>query len=83
MNQTYVDTVRLLLAVAPQVFASGRLGLKAYPAARRGHRRHWELMSFKQLPDLSAVRWTLQNIEKLKIRNKRQLADQHDQLLAL
>lgn len=28
MNQTYVDTVRLLLTVAPQVFASGRLGLK-------------------------------------------------------
>lgn len=28
MNQTYVDTVRLLLAVAPHVFASGRMGLK-------------------------------------------------------
>jgi len=28
LNQTYVDTVRLLLFVAPRVFASGRLGLK-------------------------------------------------------
>ena len=28
MNQTYIETVRLLLAVAPQVFASGRLALK-------------------------------------------------------
>jgi hypothetical protein len=28
LKQTYVDTVRLLLFVAPRVFASGRLGLK-------------------------------------------------------
>lgn len=28
MSQTYINTVRLLLATAPQVFASGRLGLK-------------------------------------------------------
>ena len=28
MNQAYVDTVRLLLLVAPHVFASGKLGLK-------------------------------------------------------
>jgi predicted nucleotidyltransferase component of viral defense system len=41
----------------------------------------WDLMPFKQLPDLPAVRWKLQNLEKLKARNKRKFADQHDQLL--
>ncbi|HNV60549.1 MAG TPA: nucleotidyl transferase AbiEii/AbiGii toxin family protein [Rhodoferax sp.] len=28
MNQTYIDTVRLLLAIAPAVFASGRFAMK-------------------------------------------------------
>ncbi|HSX92746.1 MAG TPA: nucleotidyl transferase AbiEii/AbiGii toxin family protein [Hydrogenophaga sp.] len=42
----------------------------------------WELMSFKQLPDLPAVRWKLQNLEKLKTRNQRKFADQHEQLEA-
>ena len=28
MNQNYVDTVRLLLAIAPAVFASGRFAMK-------------------------------------------------------
>ena len=27
MNQTYIDTVRLLLAIAPAVFASGRFAM--------------------------------------------------------
>lgn len=42
----------------------------------------WELMPFKQLPDLPAVRWKLQNLEKLKARNERKFADQHEQLKA-
>ena len=28
MNQNYIDTVRLLLGIAPAVFASGRFALK-------------------------------------------------------
>ena len=28
MNQAYIDTVRLLLAIAPAVFASGRFAMK-------------------------------------------------------
>ena len=40
----------------------------------------WELISFMQLPDLSAARWKLQNLEKLKAKNKRKFADQNDQL---
>lgn len=28
MNQNYIDTVRLLLAIAPAVFASGRFAMK-------------------------------------------------------
>lgn len=40
----------------------------------------WELMPFKQLPELPAVRWKLQNLEKLRAKDKRKFADQHDQL---
>lgn len=40
----------------------------------------WELMPFKQLPELPAVRWKLQDLEKLRARNKRKFTDQHDQL---
>lgn len=42
----------------------------------------WELMPFQQLPKLPAIRWKLQNLEKLKVRSKRKFAEQHDQLLA-
>jgi hypothetical protein len=42
----------------------------------------WELMPFKQLPELPAVRWKLQNLEKLRAKDKRKFADQHDQLEA-
>lgn len=45
-------------------------------------RPRWELMPFKRLPDLPAVRWKLHNLERLKARNKRKFADQHDQLQA-
>lgn len=40
----------------------------------------WELMPFKQLSELPAVRWKLQNLEKLRAKDKRKFADQHDQL---
>jgi predicted nucleotidyltransferase component of viral defense system len=40
----------------------------------------WELMPFKQLPDLPAIRWKLQNLEKLRSRNKRKFEDQYQQL---
>lgn len=42
----------------------------------------WELMPFQQLRYLPAVRWKLQNLDKLKARNKRKFSEQHDQLLA-
>ncbi|HEY0855675.1 MAG TPA: nucleotidyl transferase AbiEii/AbiGii toxin family protein [Albitalea sp.] len=42
----------------------------------------WDLMPFRQLPDLPALRWKLQNLEKLKSRNKRKFVDQHDELQA-
>jgi predicted nucleotidyltransferase component of viral defense system len=42
----------------------------------------WELMPFKQLPELPAVRWKLQSLEKLRTKNKRKFADQHEQLEA-
>lgn len=42
----------------------------------------WELMPFEHLTDLPAVRWKLQNLEKLKARNPREFADQHEQLQA-
>lgn len=40
----------------------------------------WGLMPFKQLSELPAVRWKLQNLEKLRAKDKRKFADQHDQL---
>lgn len=42
----------------------------------------WDLMPFRQLPDLPALRWKLQNLEKLKSRNKSKFVDQHDELQA-
>lgn len=40
----------------------------------------WDLMPFQHLPDLPAVRWKLQNLEKLRGRNKKKFAAQHDEL---
>jgi hypothetical protein len=42
----------------------------------------WELMPFGRLSELPAVRWKLQNLQKLRSRNKRKFADQHDLLEA-
>ena len=42
----------------------------------------WDLMPFKQLPDLPAVRWKLQNHEKLRTKNKRKFSEQYEQLEA-
>ena len=42
----------------------------------------WQLMPFPHLSALPAIRWKLQNLEKLRTRNKRKFTDQHDQLAA-
>jgi hypothetical protein len=47
MNQTYVDTVRLLLAIAPAVFASGRFAMKGGTALN---------LFVQQMPRLSVDR---------------------------
>lgn len=45
----------------------------------RGEPR-WELLPFRQLPELPAVRWKLQNLERLRSKDKRKFAIQHDEL---
>jgi hypothetical protein len=42
----------------------------------------WELMPFKHLAELPAVRWKLQNLERLRTRNKNKFVAQHDELHA-
>ena len=41
----------------------------------------WELMSFLNLPELPAIRWKLQNLEKLRKSNPIRFAVQHGELL--
>jgi predicted nucleotidyltransferase component of viral defense system len=47
----------------------------------RGEPR-WGLMPFHHLAELPAVRWKVQNLEKLRARNKRKFASQYDELAA-
>jgi predicted nucleotidyltransferase component of viral defense system len=42
----------------------------------------WNLLPFKQLPELPAVRWKLQNLARLRARNPGKFALQHDELKA-
>lgn len=44
-------------------------------------RPHWHLLPFAHVADLPAVRWKLQNLERLRASNKRKFAAQHDELL--
>jgi hypothetical protein len=68
MNQEYVDTVRLLLAIAPAVF------VRAEP--------EWGLLPFANLQHLPAPQWKLLNLRKLESRDARRFAAQEHELAA-
>lgn len=43
-------------------------------------RPHWHLLPFAHIADLPAVRWKLQNLERLRASNKGKFAAQHHEL---
>jgi hypothetical protein len=88
MNQEYVDTVRLLLAIAPAVFQSPQLPR----SLTKNHRDfllsllraepEWGLLPFANLQHLPALQWKLLNLRKLKSRDARRFAAQEHELAA-
>ena len=81
MNQDYVDTVRLLLDVAPAVFKPPRFAMKGGTALNLFVQDMPRLsVDIKHLQWLPALQWKLLNLRKLKARNPARFASQHDDL---
>lgn len=74
MDRTYADTVRLLLAVAPEVFANDIFAMKGGTAI------NWSLLQCGHAAELPALRWKLSNLQTFRKRRPQDFAAQAEAL---
>ena len=87
MNSGYLDVVRLLVRVAPVIFAEPGYALKGGTAINLfvrdlprlslvSNAPDWSLLNIPHLKDMPAIRWKLGNLERLQRDNKIKFAEQ-------
>jgi len=81
MNQTYINAVRLLLAVAelPRALTDKH---RSFLSGLVRCEPDWSLMQCPHLEQMPAIRWKLENLARLKRTNPSKFSRQSEELAA-